>query len=115
MFSPNCRAFSNASSLCCIGAECTLADVPEKLNKGYSAEETRKQYLRLNALAIRHCDLLMLGTAGKGSGLECAATTDFSTIKHPEQIGDLLRNSYFFRLSGIWCSQGTLVWQRPQP
>ncbi len=83
MFSPNRRAFSNDSSLCCIGAECTLADVPEKLNKGYSAEETRKQYLRLNAIAIRHCDLL--------------------------------RNSYFFRLSGIWCSQGTLVWQRPQP
>ena len=55
-----------------IGVECGLNDVLEKLNKGYSADETRKQCLRLNAVGIRHCDLLMLGTAGKGRGLECA-------------------------------------------
>lgn len=55
-----------------IGVECGLNDVLEKLNKGYSADETRKQCLRLNAIGIRHCDLLMLGTAGKGRGLECA-------------------------------------------
>ena len=31
--------------------------------------------------------------------------------KKPEQIRDLLRLSlfYFFRISGIWCSQGTFV------
>lgn len=55
-----------------IGVECGLDDVLETLNKGYSAEETKKQCLRLNAAGIRHCDLLMLGTAGKGRGLECA-------------------------------------------
>jgi len=55
-----------------IGVECGLNDVLEKLNKGYSADETRKQCLRLNAVGIRHSDLLMLGTAGKGRGLECA-------------------------------------------
>ena len=55
-----------------IGVECGLNDVLEKLNKGYSADETRKHCLRLNAVGIRHCDLLMLGTAGKGRGLECA-------------------------------------------
>ena len=55
-----------------IGVECGLNDVLENLNKGYSAEETKKQCLRLNATGIRHCDLLMLGTAGKGRGLECA-------------------------------------------
>ena len=45
---------------------------PGKLNKGYSADDTREQCLRLNAAGIGHCDLLMLGTAGKGRGLECA-------------------------------------------
>ena len=55
-----------------IGVECGLSDVLVKLNKGYTAEETREQCLRLNNVGIRHCDLLMLGTAGKGRGLECA-------------------------------------------
>jgi len=55
-----------------IGVECGLNDVLEKLNKGYSADETRRECLRLNAVGIRHCDLLMLGTAGKGRGVECA-------------------------------------------
>ena len=58
-----------------IGVECGLNDVLEKLNKGYSANETRNQCLRLNAVGIRHCDLLMLGTAGKGRGMECARAT----------------------------------------
>lgn len=55
-----------------IGVECGLNDVLEKLNKGYTADETRKQCLRLNVTGIRHCDLLMLGTGGKGRGLESA-------------------------------------------
>lgn len=55
-----------------IGVECGLNDVLENLNKGYSADETKKQCLRLNAVGIHHCDLLMLGTAGKGRGLVCA-------------------------------------------
>ena len=55
-----------------IGVECGLNDVLEKLNKGYSANETKEQCLRLNTAGIQHCDLLMLGTAGKGRGLECA-------------------------------------------
>ena len=55
-----------------IGVECGLNDVLERLNKGYSADETRYECLRLNDVGIRHCDLLMLGTAGKGRGLECA-------------------------------------------
>lgn len=58
-----------------IGVECGLNDVLETLNKGYSADETRKQCLRLNAAGIRHCDLLMLGTGGAGRGLECARAT----------------------------------------
>ncbi len=55
-----------------IGVECGLNDVLEKLNKGYSADDTRRECLRLNAAGIRHCDLLMLGTAGIDRGLECA-------------------------------------------
>ena len=58
-----------------LGVECGLNDVLEKLNKGYSADETKAQCLRLSAVGIHHCDLLMLGTAGKGRGLECARAT----------------------------------------
>lgn len=58
-----------------IGVECGLDDVLDHLNKGYTAEETREQCLRLNAVGIRHCDLLMLGTAGKGRGMESAAAS----------------------------------------
>ena len=58
-----------------IGVECGLNDVLADLNKGYSADETRKQCLRLNAVGINHCDLLMLGTAGEGRGLENAEAT----------------------------------------
>ena len=58
-----------------LGVECGLTDVLEDLNKGYSAEETRRQCLRLNKAGIRHCDLLMLGCAGAGRGLECARAT----------------------------------------
>jgi radical SAM superfamily enzyme YgiQ (UPF0313 family) len=58
-----------------LGVECGLTEVLESLNKGYSAEETRQQCLRLNASGIRHCDLLMLGCAGAGHGLECARAT----------------------------------------
>lgn len=55
-----------------IGVECGLNDVLDSLNKGYSADDTRKQCLRLNDAGIMHCDLLMLGMAGKGRGMECA-------------------------------------------
>ncbi len=55
-----------------IGVECGLNDVLLRLNKGYSAEETKRQCQRLNTAGIMHCDLLMLGTAGRNRGLECA-------------------------------------------
>lgn len=58
-----------------IGVECGLNDALKKLNKGYSADETLEQCLRLNAVGIRHCDLIMLGTAGKGRGAEVAEVT----------------------------------------
>ena len=40
----------------------------EYLNKGFSTEMTREQCPRLNAAGIRHIDLVMLGTGGKGRG-----------------------------------------------
>lgn len=58
-----------------IGVECGSNETLEKLNKGYSADETREQCLRLNEAGIRHCDLIMLGTGGKGKGLEVAFVT----------------------------------------
>lgn len=52
--------------------ESGLDDVLEYLNKGFSTEMTREQCPRLNAAGIRHIDLVMLGTGGKGRGLEAA-------------------------------------------
>ena len=70
-----------------IGVECGLNDVLDNLNKGYSADDTRKQCLRLNAADIGHCDLLMLGTAGKGRGLECArASAKLENEIRPKKI-----------------------------
>ena len=70
-----------------IGVECGLDDVLETLNKGYTAEETAKQCLRLNAAGIRHCDLLMLGTGGAGRGAECArATAKLENETKPHKI-----------------------------
>ncbi len=74
-----------------IGVECGLNDVLENLNKGYSAEETKKQCLRLNAAGIRHCDLLMLGTAGKGRGLECARAS--ATLENEIKPSKILINT----------------------
>ena len=74
-----------------IGVECGLNDVLEKLNKGYSADETKAQCLRLNAVGIRHCDLLMLGTAGKGRGLECARAT--AALENELKPGKILINT----------------------
>ena len=58
-----------------VGVECGLNDVMKTLNKGYSADETCEQCLRLNKIGIKHNSLLMLGTAGRGRGLECARAT----------------------------------------
>ena len=55
-----------------VGVESGLDDVLEYLNKGFSTEMTREQCPRLNAAGIRHIDLVMLGTGGKGRGLEAA-------------------------------------------
>jgi len=70
-----------------VGVECALDDVLKRMNKGYGVEETRRQSLRLNAAGIRHCDLLMLGMAGKGRGIECArATADLLNGTRPHKI-----------------------------
>ena len=75
-----------------IGVECGLNDVLADLNKGYSADETREQCLRLNAVGISHCDLLMLGTAGKGRGLETAKAT--AALENEIKPRDLLTQAF---------------------
>lgn len=55
-----------------IGVESALDDVLSYLNKGYTSEQTLEQCHRLNKAGINHCDLLMLGAAGKGRGIESA-------------------------------------------
>lgn len=58
-----------------IGVETPLEDVLSYYDKGYTAVQTLEQCKRLNEAGIRHCDLLMLGAAGKGRGLENARAT----------------------------------------
>lgn len=55
-----------------VGVESGLEDILEKLNKGNSVEDVRRQCDRLNRIGIRHMALLMLGAAGKGRGIENA-------------------------------------------
>lgn len=70
-----------------IGVECALDDVLCGLNKGNTSEEARKQCLRLNDAGIQHCDLLMLGTAGKGRWHESAvASAAFENEVKPHRI-----------------------------
>ena len=70
-----------------IGVECGLDDVLESLNKGYGTEDIRREVSRLNAIGIRHSDLLMLGTAGKGRGAESArAMADLENELRPDKI-----------------------------
>ncbi len=70
-----------------IGVESGLNDVLENLNKGFSADETRAQCLRLNNAGIRHNGLLMLGTAGKGRGEEAAiASARLMNEIRPEKV-----------------------------
>lgn len=54
-----------------VGVECGLDDVLKFLNKGNTVADIRAQCGRLNDFGIRHMDMLMLGTAGKGRGVEC--------------------------------------------
>lgn len=55
-----------------VGVECGLDDVLKFLDKGNTVSDIREQCGRLNDLGIRHMDMLMLGTAGRGRGEECA-------------------------------------------
>ena len=92
-----------------IDVEYGLNDVMADLNKGYSADETREQCLRLNAVGISHCDLLMLGTAGKGRGLETAKAT--AALENEIKPRDLLTQAFlgafsFQRLFFVLASSG---------
>ena len=70
-----------------VGVECGLDDVLEFLNEGNTVSDIREQCGRLNDLQIRHMDMLMLGTAGKGRGEECAiASADLVNEIKPDTI-----------------------------
>ena len=70
-----------------VGVECGLDDVLENLNKGYGVEDIRRECLRLNKAGIRHNDLLMLGTAGKGRAAESAqAMAELENELRPNKI-----------------------------
>jgi hypothetical protein len=70
-----------------IGVESALDDVLAYLDKGYTSGQTLKQCERLNKTGIRHCDLLMLGAAGKGRGIESArAAAKLENAAMPHKI-----------------------------
>ena len=70
-----------------IGVESALDDVLLYLGKGYMSGETFEQCERLNQVGILHCDLLMLGAAGKGRGIESArAAADLENAVKPHKI-----------------------------
>ncbi len=70
-----------------LGLESGLDDVLSSLNKGFSLADSREQALRLNMAGIDHSDLLMLGTAGSGRGLEAArAAAELENEVRPTQI-----------------------------
>ena len=70
-----------------IGVETGLDDVLSYYDKGYSAQQTLEQCERLGRAGIRHCDLLMLGAAGRGRGIENArATAQLENASKPHKI-----------------------------
>ncbi|MDY0389278.1 MAG: radical SAM protein [Desulfobulbus oligotrophicus] len=58
-----------------IGIESGCESVVQRLNKGHSVAEAKKELARLNTVGINHMALLMLGVAGKGNGMENARQT----------------------------------------
>lgn len=70
-----------------VGVESALDDVLAYLDKGYTSGQTLEQCQRLNDVGIRHCDLLMLGAAGKGRGIESArAAAKLENAAMPHKI-----------------------------
>jgi len=82
-----------------IGVESGDDVILKRINKGYTAARAREQLEKidaaglpyivnfLNAAGIGHCDLLMLGTAGKGRGPECArASAKLENEIRPKKI-----------------------------
>lgn len=70
-----------------VGVECGLDDVLSYLNKGNTVGDIREQCLRLNAVGIRHMDMLMPGAAGKGRGVENAmASAELMNVIKPAMI-----------------------------
>ncbi len=70
-----------------VGMETALPDVLDYINKGNSAEELKTQLLRLNRLGIRHREMIMIGVAGKGRGVENAlACAEFFNEIKPDMI-----------------------------
>lgn len=70
-----------------LGVECGLERALAFMNKGHTAEDTRRECARLARAGIRHNDLLMVGTAGAGCGSECAeATARLLNETRPDKI-----------------------------
>jgi radical SAM superfamily enzyme YgiQ (UPF0313 family) len=70
-----------------VGVESGWDNVLERINKGHTAAEARKQLARLDRAGMRHIANLMLGVAGMGNGLENARlTAEFLNQTRPSLI-----------------------------
>ncbi len=70
-----------------VGIETGSEEALAFLNKGNTAEEAKTQCLRLNAVGIRHRDMLMPGAAGKGKLLqEAEETAELENAIKPDMV-----------------------------
>ncbi|NLX19161.1 MAG: radical SAM protein [Desulfobulbus sp.] len=70
-----------------IGIESGSEEVIQRLNKGHTVAEAKKELERLNTVGINHMTLLMLGVAGKGRGIESARlTASFVNETRPQML-----------------------------
>lgn len=58
-----------------VGVETGNDEALKRLNKGHTVEEAENQLERLNRAGIKHNMILMLGTGGKGQGIQNACDT----------------------------------------
>lgn len=58
-----------------VGVETGNDEALKRLNKGHTAGEAENQLKRLNRAGIKHNMILMLGTGGKGQGIQNACDT----------------------------------------
>lgn len=83
-----------------VGVESGNDTILNRLNKGYTASDAKKQLSRLNEVGIRHNCILMLGTGGNGAGDQhITDTAALINATNPQIVG--VTSLGFFEGSGL--------------